>query len=60
MKGIVYKSTGNWYDVRTDSQTVYKCNIKGKFRWLGIKSNNPVAVGTAAIASFEAAKIFVV
>ena len=45
MKGIVYKSTGNWYDVRTDSQTVYKCNIKGKFRSLGIKSTNPVAVG---------------
>ncbi len=45
MKGIVYKSTGNWYDVRTDFQTVYKCNIKGKFRSLGIKSTNPVAVG---------------
>ena len=45
MKGIVYKSTGNWYDVRTDSQKTYKCNIKGKFRSLGIKSTNPVAVG---------------
>jgi len=45
MKGIVYKSTGNWYDVHTDSEMIYKCNIKGKFRSLGIKSTNPVAVG---------------
>ena len=45
MKGLVYKSTGNWYDVHTDSHEVYKCNIKGKFRSLGIKSTNPVAVG---------------
>ena len=45
MNGLVYKSTGNWYDVHTDSKKVYKCNIKGKFRSLGIKSTNPVAVG---------------
>lgn len=45
MKGLVYKSTGNWYDVHTDSHEVYKCSIKGKFRSLGIKSTNPVAVG---------------
>ena len=45
MKGLVYKSTGNWYDVHTDSKKIYKCNIKGKFRSLGIKSTNPVAVG---------------
>ena len=45
MKGLVYKSTGNWYDVHTDSHKVYKCSIKGKFRSLGIKSTNPVAVG---------------
>ena len=45
MKGTVYKSTGNWYSVQTDSNEVYKCNIKGKFRSLGIKSTNPIAVG---------------
>ena len=43
MKGTVYKSTGNWYSVQTDSNEVYKCNIKGKFRSLGIKSTNPIA-----------------
>ena len=49
MKGLVYKSTGNWYDVHTDSKLVYKCNIKGKFRSLGIKSTNPVAVGDRVV-----------
>ena len=49
MKGLVYKSTGNWYDVHTDSKVVYKCNIKGKFRSLGIKSTNPIAVGDRVV-----------
>lgn len=49
MKGLVYKSTGNWYDVHTESNVVYKCNIKGKFRSLGIKSTNPVAVGDRVV-----------
>ncbi|MFK5972656.1 MAG: ribosome small subunit-dependent GTPase A [Flavobacteriaceae bacterium] len=45
MIGIVYKSTGSWYTVRTDEGVFYKCRIKGKFRIKGIKSTNPVAVG---------------
>ena len=49
MNGLVYKSTGNWYNVHTDSRKVYKCNIKGKFRSLGIKSTNPVAVGDRVV-----------
>lgn len=49
MKGLVYKSTGNCYDVHTESNVVYKCNIKGKFRSLGIKSTNPVAVGDRVV-----------
>jgi len=49
MKGLVYKSTGNWYDVHTDSKVVYKCNIKGKFRSLGIKSTNTIAVGDRVV-----------
>ena len=51
MKGRVYKSTGNWYSVHTESSQIYKCNIKGKFRSLGIKSTNPIAVGD--IVNFE-------
>ena len=45
MTGIVYKSTGSWYVVKTDDNLFYNCRIKGKFRIKGIKSTNPIAVG---------------
>ncbi|MBP1838237.1 ribosome small subunit-dependent GTPase A [Formosa algae] len=45
MTGIVYKSTGSWYTVKTPSGETYDCRIKGKFRLKGIKSTNPIAVG---------------
>lgn len=45
MNGIVYKSTGSWYTVKTDSGEFVECRIKGKFRIKGIKSTNPIAVG---------------
>ncbi|MDX1427537.1 MAG: ribosome small subunit-dependent GTPase A [Salegentibacter mishustinae] len=45
MKGTVYKSTGSWYQVKSEAGTFYDCRIKGKFRIKGIKSTNPVAVG---------------
>lgn len=45
MTGIVYKSTGSWYTVKTELDVVYDCRIKGKFRLQGIKSTNPIAVG---------------
>lgn len=45
MTGIIYKSTGSWYTVKTEAGEVYDCRIKGKFRLKGIKSTNPIAVG---------------
>ena len=45
MRGIVYKSTGSWYLVKSEDGNFHKCRIKGKFRIQGIKSTNPVAVG---------------
>ncbi len=45
MTGIVYKSTGSWYTVKTSNGKIYECRIKGKFRLKGIKSTNPIAVG---------------
>ncbi|KJD32549.1 GTPase RsgA [Tamlana nanhaiensis] len=45
MTGIVYKSTGSWYTVKTELGESYECRIKGKFRIKGIKSTNPIAVG---------------
>ncbi|HAO14492.1 MAG TPA: ribosome small subunit-dependent GTPase A [Tenacibaculum sp.] len=44
MTGIVYKSTGSWYLVKSENN-LYRCRIKGKFRIKGIKSTNPIAVG---------------
>ncbi len=45
MTGIVYKSTGSWYVVKSETGAFFECRIKGKFRLKGIKSTNPVAVG---------------
>lgn len=45
MKGVVLKSTGSWYKVQEESEEVFNCRIKGKFRISGIKSTNPIAVG---------------
>lgn len=51
MKGLVYKSTGHWYDVKAENQNVYKCKLKGKMRLKGLKSTNPIAVGD--VVEFE-------
>ncbi len=53
MKGIVYKSTGSWYQVKADNGVFYKCRIKGKFRIKGIKSTNPIAVGDKVVFDLE-------
>ncbi len=44
-KGIVYRSTGSNYLVKSVDGKFYTCRIKGKFRIQGIKSTNPIAVG---------------
>ncbi len=51
MTGIVYKSTGSWYTVKTHEAAFFDCRIKGKFRIKGIKSTNPIAVGD--VVDFE-------
>lgn len=40
------RSTGSWYDVR-DSRDghIWQCRLKGKFKALGLKVTNPIAVG---------------
>lgn len=55
MKGIVYKSTGSWYRVKTEKDRFYDCRLKGKFRIKGIKTTNPIAVGDHVI--FEKDKV---
>lgn len=45
MTGVVYKSTGSWYVVKSASGEVFDARLKGKFKIDGITSTNPIAVG---------------
>ena len=45
IKGIVYRSTGSWYTVKSDQGEFFEARIKGKFRNKDIKTTNPIAVG---------------
>ena len=45
MNAIVYKSTGSWYVVKSESGETFNARIKGKFKIDNITSTNPVAVG---------------
>lgn len=45
MEGLVTKSTGSWYQVKTPDGVLFNCRIKGKFRIKGITTTNPIAVG---------------
>lgn len=72
MIGTIIKNTGSWYVVRTDSNQLFDCKVKGNFRLKGIRSTNPVAVGdrvqialqpdgiTALIESIEERKNYII
>ena len=45
MNGIVIKTTGVYYTVKTDANDIVQCRLKGKLRIANIKSTNPVVVG---------------
>jgi len=44
-KGLVIKSTGSWYTVKTEDGSLVESRIKGNLRLKGIRSTNPIAVG---------------
>jgi ribosome biogenesis GTPase len=44
-KGLVIKSTGSWYTVKTSDGMLIESRIKGNLRLKGIRSTNPIAVG---------------
>ena len=56
MKGLVIKSTGSWYTVKSANGERVDCRIKGSFRMKGIKSTNPIAVGDEVEFDFENAQ----
>ena len=45
MNGVVIKTTGKRYTVKTDKAEIVQCRLKGRFRIQGIKSTNPIVVG---------------
>jgi len=44
-QGTVVRSTGSTYYVRLQDLRTIPCKVKGKFRRMGIRTTNPVAVG---------------
>ena len=53
MQGVIIKSTGSWYIVKTDDGELLNCRIRGKFRMQDIKSTNPIVVGDRVKLSQE-------
>ncbi len=45
MKGLVYKSTGSWYNVKLESGEFIECRTRGKMKLAKLKVTNPIAVG---------------
>lgn len=45
MRGLIYKSTGSWYIVKTNDGKTFNARIKGIFKIDDITSTNPLAVG---------------
>lgn len=43
--GLVTKTTGSWHQVLGDDGRIWECRIKGRFRKMGIRTTNPIAVG---------------
>ncbi len=50
-RGLVVRSTGSWYDVRTDDGDDLKARIRGRFRLdaIEIDETNPLAVGDRVV-----------
>jgi ribosome biogenesis GTPase len=45
MRATVYKSTGNWYQVKDEAGHSFNARLLGKFKIDGLTSTNPIAVG---------------
>ena len=53
MNATVYKSTGNWYQLKDDSGKFYNGRLLGKFKIDGLTSTNPIAVGDSVNIEME-------
>ncbi|MCC5928105.1 MAG: ribosome small subunit-dependent GTPase A [Cyclobacteriaceae bacterium] len=53
-EGIVMKSTGSWYTIRTIEGNLIPSRVRGKLRLKDLRATNPVAVGDKVRISQEA------
>lgn len=53
MNGVIIKTTGKHYSVKSDEGDILDCRLKGKLRISGIKSTNPFVVGDRVEVSCE-------
>jgi len=44
-QGIILKSTGSWYKVKSTKGDIVDCKIVGKLRMSDLRSTNPISVG---------------
>lgn len=51
--GLVMRSTGSWYEVRTEEGHILQCRLKGKFKIKDLKVTNPIAVGDKVAYEIE-------
>jgi ribosome biogenesis GTPase len=53
LEGLVLKSTGSWYTVKSESGPVFQCRLRGKLKLKDVRITNPVAVGDLVKFSVE-------
>lgn len=53
MQGTVVRSTGAWYEIRSDNKETITCRLRGKFKTKDLKITNPIAVGDKVIWEWE-------
>lgn len=53
MEGLVVRSTGSWYEVKTSDGDVISCRVRGKMKIKGFKVTNPVSVGDLVLYDLE-------
>lgn len=53
MLGTVVRSTGSWYELRTENKEIVACRLRGKFKNKDLKVTNPIAVGDRVAWSWE-------
>lgn len=59
-EGIVMRSTGSWYWVRTQEGEVIRCRLRGKFKLINKKITNPIAVGDRALLEYTETQDWVI